>query len=73
MRRVAAAARAARITPLFALKSFPHPRVVALATELLDGFDAGVGRRAAERPAGRLVSIADPSGESLAHAPHAAA
>lgn len=68
MRRVADAARAARITPLFALKSFPHPRVVELAAELLDGFDAASPAEVASVPAGRTISIADPSGVALARA-----
>ncbi len=69
MRRVAEAARASRITPLFALKSFPHPRVVALAAELLDGFDAASAAEVRGVPAGRTLSIADPSGAAIAHAP----
>jgi diaminopimelate decarboxylase len=69
MRRVADAARAARITPLFALKSFPHPRVVALAAAILDGFDAASAAELRGVPAGRTISIADPSGEAIAHAP----
>ncbi|HSD90550.1 MAG TPA: hypothetical protein VLB44_23655, partial [Kofleriaceae bacterium] len=69
MRRVAAAARAARITPLFALKSFPHPQIVALAAELLDGFDAASIGEVATIPDGALVSIVDPSGAAIAYAP----
>lgn len=69
MRRVADAARAARITPLFALKSFPHPRVVALAAEILDGFDAASAGELRSVPAGKTISIADPSGAALSHAP----
>ncbi|NVB80407.1 MAG: hypothetical protein HOV81_18590 [Kofleriaceae bacterium] len=69
MRRVADAARASRITPLFALKSFPHPRVVELAAEILDGFDAASPAEVASVPANRTISIADPSGAAIAHAP----
>lgn len=69
MRRVAGAARAARITPLFAMKSFPDPRVVALAAELLDGFDAASIGELQTVPTGALVSIVDPSGAAISHAP----
>jgi diaminopimelate decarboxylase len=51
------------------LKSFPHPRVVALAADLLDGFDAASAGELATVPAGKLVSIVDPSGAASAHAP----
>lgn len=69
MRRVATAARAARITPLFACKSFPHPSVRALAAELLDGFDVASLGELSELPRAKLLSIADPSGEAIARAP----
>lgn len=62
MQRVAEAARAARITPLFAMKSFPHPHIVALAAAHLGGFDAASAGELAQLPAGSLVSIVDPSG-----------
>ena len=64
MRRVAAAARASGIRALFAAKSFPHPAVRALAAELLDGFDVASPTEARELPPARLVSIADPSGQT---------
>jgi diaminopimelate decarboxylase len=72
MRAVAEAARAAHITPLFAMKSFPHRRVVELAAQHLAGFDAASVEElrvalAAERT--KLVSIADPSGAAIACAP----
>jgi len=68
MRRVADAARAERIRALFAMKSFPHPRVRELATAYLDGFDVGsLGELRDVGP--RFVSIADPSGHAIAHAP----
>jgi len=65
---IAAAAREAGITALFAAKSFPHPAVQALAAARLAGFDvaspgevAGVAEVA---PAGGVLSIADPSGRA---------
>lgn len=76
--RVAAAARAAQITPLFALKSFPHPRIRELAARHVAGFDvASLGElhdlaSLAERyaaPDARILSIVDPSGAAVAHAP----
>lgn len=71
MRRVADAARATGVRALFAAKSFPHPAVRALAAELLDGFDVASPAEAREAGAtrARIVSIADPSGAALAHAP----
>jgi diaminopimelate decarboxylase len=73
MRAVAEAARAARITPLFAMKSFPHLRVVELAREHLAGFDAASVAELRVALAGvsgtsTVISIADPSGQALAHA-----
>jgi diaminopimelate decarboxylase len=73
MRVVAEAARAARITPLFAMKSFPHSRVVELAREHLAGFDAASVAElrvalAGSTSAATVISIADPSGQALAHA-----
>jgi diaminopimelate decarboxylase len=69
LRRVASAARAAQIRPLFAMKSFPHPEVRSLAAELLDGFDAASPGELRDVPPGALVSIADPSGAAIACAP----
>ena len=72
MRAVADAARAARITPLFAMKSFPHARVVELAREHRAGFDAASVdelRVAIEAGLDRLISIVDPSGAAIPHAP----
>jgi diaminopimelate decarboxylase len=74
MRTIAAAARAAQITPLFALKSFPHPAVHALASELLGGFDAASGdevRIATSARTDGVLSIVDPSGAAITHAPSA--
>jgi diaminopimelate decarboxylase len=68
VRRVAAAARAAGIRPLFAAKSFPHPAVRALAAELLDGFDVASAAELRDVPACAIVSIADPSGAAIADA-----
>lgn len=69
MRAIAAAARSAGISPLFAMKSFPRDEVRALAAELLDGFDvASPGELAAVPPRG-LISIVDPSGLAIADAP----
>ena len=69
MRRVAAAAKAANIRALFAMKSFPHPRVRELAAAHLDGFDVGSAGELRDTPACALISIADPSGGAIAHAP----
>jgi diaminopimelate decarboxylase len=68
MQRVAAAARAADIVPLFAMKSFPHAAVRTLAAEQLAGFDVASAGELREAPAGAIVSIADPSGAALAAA-----
>jgi len=67
--RVADAARAARITPLFALKSFPHPRVRELAARHVAGFDVASVGELREAPAAQIVSIVDPTGGAIAHAP----
>jgi diaminopimelate decarboxylase len=67
---VAAAARAADVRALFALKSFPHPTILALAAAAVDGFDAASGAEVAS-VAGhgdRLLSIVDPSGRAAAAA-----
>ena len=70
---IAAAARSAGITALFAAKSFPHPAVHALAAARLAGFDvASPGEVAAAAevapPSGMILSIADPSGRAIAAA-----
>lgn len=69
MVRVAGAARAAGITPLFALKSFPHPRVRELAARHLDGFDVASLGELREAPAAKIISIIDPTGVAIAEAP----
>jgi diaminopimelate decarboxylase len=71
MVRVAKAARAAGIVPLFALKSFPHPRVRELAAQHLDGFDVASVGELRDAPAARVISIVDPTGAAIAHAPAA--
>jgi diaminopimelate decarboxylase len=64
---VAAAARAAGVRALFATKSFPHARVIALAGEHLDGFDvASAGELAAIADRGAIISVADPTGAAIA-------
>lgn len=69
MRALAAAARAAQIRPLFAMKSFPREEVRAIAARHLDGFDvASPGELASVRSSG-IVSIVDPSGLAIAAAP----
>lgn len=69
MRELAEAARAASIRPLFAMKSFPHADVRELAEDELDGFDvASMGELASVPPRG-IVSIVDPSGLAIPHAP----
>jgi diaminopimelate decarboxylase len=68
-RRVADAARAVGIVPLFALKSFPHPRVRELAARYLDGFDVGSIGELREAPEAKILSIVDPTGVAIAHAP----
>ncbi|MEO8549802.1 MAG: hypothetical protein ABI678_07505, partial [Kofleriaceae bacterium] len=70
---VAAAARAHDIRVLFAAKSFPHARVLALAARRLDGFDvASAGELSAARALGTgaspIVSIFDPTGRAIAGA-----
>lgn len=71
MRRVADAAHAHDIRALFALKSFPHPRVRELAAAHLDGFDVGSLGELRDVTAA-LISIADPTGQAIAHAPRGA-
>jgi diaminopimelate decarboxylase len=68
MRHVAAAAHAADIRALFAVKSFPHPRALELAAELLDGFDVASPGELAAVPRTNIVSVADPTGRALADA-----
>ncbi len=64
MQRIADAARAARITPLFAVKSFPHPRVIELAARYFDGFDVASPGELALVPRDKIISIADPTGST---------
>jgi diaminopimelate decarboxylase len=66
MARVAAAARAHDIRVLFAAKSFPHPRVLALAARHLDGFDVASPGELADVPAAAMISIFDPTGRAVA-------
>ena len=63
---ITAAARAANITPLFAVKSFPHPRALELAARHVEGFDVASPGELAAVPAGRIVSVADPTGAAIA-------
>src|SRR5215831_17836246 len=68
---IAAAARAAGVTALFAAKSFPHPAVRALAAAHLAGFDVASPAEVAEvcdAGAGRVLSVADPTGRAIAAA-----
>ncbi len=65
VRALAAAARAARITTLFAMKSFPHPDVRALVAEHVDGFDAASTEEVGAAPGRGVLSIADPSGRAV--------
>lgn len=73
-RALAAAARDAKVTTLFAAKSFPHPEIRALAGRVLDGFDAASAREVTElaelAPAAAhgVLSIVDPSGRAVAAA-----
>jgi diaminopimelate decarboxylase len=69
MQAVATATRAADIVPLFAMKSFPHPRVRELAAQYLDGFDVASVGELREAPTAKIVSIVDPTGAAIAHAP----
>jgi len=69
MLRVAAAARATNVVPLFALKSFPHRRVHELAARHLDGFDVASVGELREAPAAKLMSIVDPTGAAIAETP----
>ncbi|HEX4455038.1 MAG TPA: hypothetical protein VH143_29460 [Kofleriaceae bacterium] len=65
MQRIAAAAHAHDIRALFAAKSFPHPRVLELAANRLDGFDVASPGELATVPAGAIVSVADPTGAAI--------
>lgn len=74
-RALAEAARAARVTVLFAAKSFPRPEVRAIAARWLDGFDVASPAELAEVAAlgpVALISIADPTGLAGAEAAAAA-
>jgi diaminopimelate decarboxylase len=62
---VATAARASEIRVLFAAKSFPHPRVLELAAEKLDGFDVASQGELAMVPTDKIISICDPSARAL--------
>jgi diaminopimelate decarboxylase len=70
MASVAAAARAAELRVLFAVKSFPHREVLALAAHHLGGFDvASTGELEAVRPllgARHALSVTDPTGRAAA-------
>jgi diaminopimelate decarboxylase len=68
MRRVAEAAHAYGIRALFAAKSFAHPEVLAMAAELLDGFDVASPGELAVVSRDKIVSIADPTGAAIAGA-----
>ncbi|HEX4422563.1 MAG TPA: hypothetical protein VH165_31830 [Kofleriaceae bacterium] len=75
---LADAARDAGVTALFAVKSFPHPAVRALAAARLAGFDVASPGEVAEvaevvagvsgAAVGAILSVADPSGRALAAA-----
>jgi diaminopimelate decarboxylase len=65
MQRIAAAAHAHDIRALFAVKSFPYPRVLELAASRLDGFDVASPGELAHATSG-IVSIADPTGVTTA-------
>lgn len=69
MRAIAVAARAARISPLFAMKSFPRDEIRALAAEHLDGFDVASPGELAVAPPRGVLSIVDPSGLAIGLAP----
>lgn len=72
MRAFAEAARASRVTPLFALKSFPHDVVRALAASELGGFDAASVDEVRAATSARndgVLSIFDPGARAIEHAP----
>ncbi len=60
MRRIAAVAHAHQLEVMFAAKSLPHPRIVALAVDALDGVDLAGPAEHALVPATTRVSLADP-------------
>ncbi len=62
LRELAAAARAASVTTLFAAKSFPHAEVLELAAASLDGFDVASPEEARAAIGRGVMSVADPSG-----------
>lgn len=62
MQLIADAARVANITPLFAVKSFPHPRALELAAKYFAGFDVASPGELAIVPHDELISVADPTG-----------
>lgn len=66
MRRIASAAHAHDIRVLFAAKSFAHAEVLAMAAELLDGFDVASPGELAAVGSAKIISVADPTG--AAHA-----
>lgn len=68
LRRVADAAHAHEIRALFAAKSFAHPEVLALAGEVLDGFDVASPGELAAVSRGKIISVADPTGAAIAAA-----
>ena len=68
MRAVATAAHASGIRALFAAKSFAHAEVLALAGDLLDGFDVASPGELAAVSGAKIVSIADPTGAAIAAA-----
>lgn len=63
VRAFADAARTCGVTALFAMKSFPHAHMRALAAEFLDGIDAASPEEVAAAR-GRVLSVADPSGRA---------
>ncbi len=75
-RAYAEAAREARVTVLFAAKSFPRPEVRAIAARRFAGFDVASEAELAEVAAGgpvELISVTDPTGRAGAAIPEAAA
>ena len=75
-RALAEAARAARVTVLFAAKSFPRPEVRAIAARWFAGFDVASPAELAEVAAlgsCAVVSVTDPTGRAGAAIPAAAA
>jgi len=64
LRALRDAAAAARVTPLFAMKSFPHPAVRELAGDYLGGFDAASQDEVDGAPGSGVLSIFDPGGRA---------